>query len=50
MNRLPTPDSIVPILILIGGALIFFGVLMLLKDRIKRQDKFGKKRKKNNVS
>jgi len=50
MNRLPTPDSIVPILILIGGAFIFFGVLMLLKDRIKRQDKSVKKRKKNNVS
>ncbi|MFM7673727.1 MAG: hypothetical protein ACKO5H_04105 [Candidatus Fonsibacter sp.] len=44
MNRLPTPDSIVPILILIGGALIFFGILMLLKDRIKGKNKSRKKR------
>ncbi|MFM8244888.1 MAG: hypothetical protein ACKN84_03490 [Candidatus Fonsibacter sp.] len=44
MNRLPTPDSIVPILILIGGALIFFGILMLLKDRIKEKNKSRKKR------
>jgi hypothetical protein len=43
MNRLPTPDSIVPILILIGGALIFFGILMLLKDRIKEKNKSRKK-------
>jgi hypothetical protein len=44
MNRLPTPDSIFPILILIGGALIFFGILMLLKDRIKEKNKSRKKR------